>query len=310
MFSKEKELDTKSGVDVPSHQCDLSSKGVSMGRLAKFTVFVISFLAFTAGDFSRDNLRLMSLSPAADEGYADVKNRIDLSAYTDMRGSGYLSSGQVISKGVVKEAQSGFVLIGKGDRIYVSLAEGESCTSGRTLTVGRVRSEVRSPATGQPAGFVVDFLGTARLEGLIAEYGCAAVLTESFVPIAAGDILMEPRGMEEHCIEPALIEKEIGATILAAKESMDMISQFSVVYLNAGSSVGLTRGMIMNIYEGRPDIIIGHLIITDVYPETATAVVTDTLREFHPGAKTRASDKRQVEQVLRKASLCSPERGR
>ncbi len=277
-----------------------------MGRLAKFTFFVLFLLALSAGYCFNLDICFMNVSFAAEEGDAagGVK-MIDLSAYTDLRGAGYLSTGQILSKGIIKEAQSGSVLIGKGDSIYVSLADDEICSPGRSLTVGRVGSEVRYPATGEKAGFVVDFVGMARLEGRRNEYGCAAVMTESFRPIAAGDFLIETREQEGRCIEAVLCEKDISTIILAAKESMEILSQFSVVYLNAGSSMGLGRGMIMDIYEGRPDLIIGHLVIADVYPEAATAVVTDSLREFHPGAKARTSDKKQVEQVLRKASLCS-----
>jgi len=273
--------------------------------IKKYTACIFLIWAFTAGYWQEGFSQAAFASGSSEAKSSDSgDSRIDLSAYTDARAMGFLATGKIHSAGTIKDSGNGAVLIGKGDRVYVKMNPGWTCSSNKSFTICRVSSKVRDPSSRDTLGFVVDFLGVLTLDGPSGQSECGALVKESFKPVAAGDFLLQT----DHpaaCIKPIASEGNITAQIAASKESMEILSQFSVIYLKGGASLGLAKGMVMQILEKSPKTsVIGHLVISDVYPESAVAVVVESIKEFHPWTIARGAGRKDIEYLLKKAFLC------
>ena len=268
--------------------------------LRKMSVFSLMFLTF---------LVCCSAYSALGQGTYSPPPAVDISAYTDARSVGCMTSEVPLSAaGAIKEAQSGSVLIGRGERVFVEMAQDARCSEGAIFTICRVGSQVRRPDSRDVLGWVIDYLGILQVEGSPVRDLCAGVVKESFRPIERGDFLIHAAVPTTHCLEPVVTEEKIAVPIAAAKDSMQVIGQFSVVYLAGGEAKGLKKGMLMEILEGAAETIVGHLIVTDVSKDSSVAVVILSQREFHPFVLARTVGPGAMDAVLKKASLCRRDR--
>jgi hypothetical protein len=230
---------------------------------------------------------------------------VDLSAYTDMRSTGHMMiSAPIAPAGRITGSQSGSVLMGRGDRVFLEMSNNIPCPAGKTFTICRMGSEVKRPDAGDALGRVVDYLGILEMEAQTSEKVCSAIVKESFRPIEGGDFLIEPQEPRPLCLEPITTEEKITVSIAAAKDSAQVMGQFSVVYLAGGEAHGLRRGLLMEILEGSPLNPLGYLIVTEVLRDSSIAVVILSQKEFHPFALGRTVEANVLDAVLKKTSLC------
>lgn len=230
---------------------------------------------------------------------------VDLSAYTDMKSTGHMmTKGAFAPAGRIRGSQSGSVLMGRGERVYLEMGDGVPCLAGKAFTICRMGAEVKRPEVRDALGLVVDYLGILEIEAQSDEKVCSAIIRESFRPIEGGDFLIEPPEARPLCLEPVATEEKITVAIAAAKDSAQVMGQFSVVYLAGGEAQGLRRGLLMEIFEGSPLNPLGYLIVTEVLRDSSIAVVILSQKEFHPFALARTVGASALDPVLKKASLC------
>ena len=137
-----------------------------------------------------------------------------------------------------------------------------------------------------------------------------AEITESFTAVNIDDMVI-PYEQVSPCVLPVSINKELIGNIVATKDQMGIIGQFSIVYLDRGFKHGVRRGNLFEVFEVRttsyrdpktkikkmtdyldkeislPGVMLGRIAVLESRPDTATAVVVSVKENFPNGSTVK-----------------------
>ncbi|GIX46621.1 MAG: hypothetical protein KatS3mg131_0832 [Candidatus Tectimicrobiota bacterium] len=195
-------------------------------------------------------------------------------------------------------APSGHLSLADGDEIVLDAGEGAGLLVGIPLRVVRVAGVVRHPTQGHILGTLVLFLGEARVTQVQATTA-TAVITKAFDAVVLGDQVLPPSPILPP--QPARHREPTGLSgvVIAAPDGKTALAQGDVVYVNRGAEHGLRRGDRLRVLAHDtwlrhprtrrpvrlPAPAVGELVLVDVRPHTATALVTASVQEFAVGAR-------------------------
>lgn len=212
------------------------------------------------------------------------------------------------------------MMFSPSDDVYLKLAKGESVAEGKELMVFRRihRAELapRSSKIKQyhagDGGEIVRVIGALRVQSVDDEKHIArAVVLEATDPIERGfEVTDVPRVMLE--VAPRPSSRKVEAQILAATQPLGQLGENQIVFINAGSKVGVEVGnRFVVVRQGdpwrqnlsnreelvgqeRPDLnplptkafpweVVGEVRTLYVRPESSTGLITEALVELTPG---------------------------
>lgn len=167
-------------------------------------------------------------------------------------------------------------LLGKGDRIYLSLKNPEAVRPGAVFTLYRHVHEVVHPVDRIWIGNLFKIVGLVEVLETNEQPVTVKVL-RAFDSIFPGDramwftppVLPAPRS-------PGAAFDGVGM-IVDVPPAHTLVAQGQVVYLDHGSEDGLRRGDLLEVFResGRlPKRVVGELKVLSVEPHTAAAVIT------------------------------------
>jgi len=246
---------------------------------------------------------------------------IDVSSLADTRALGFFRQEMIEPWGRIFESKTERILLGKGDTAYAKMYK-EDIKPGDKFTIYSISDPVDHPTTGKEFGYAYSFKGILEIEKAQEDYHVAKI-SESFRTIYKDDLLI-PYHPVSSCLLPIPCKGTVTAYIVAAKDGLDLLGQYSVVYLDAGHNGGVVRGNLLEAIEEKesisdpqkkemvalPPTILGKILILETTESTSTGVVFWASKDFTNGTKIRSQTWDERPRELAMLPECQIEQGK
>ena len=221
---------------------------------------------------------------------------IDVSSFTNTKDLGFLGKEKTEPWGQIFDIKAEKIMIGENDTVYVKMYK-DNIKPGDTFIIYGISDPVKHPVTGNQFGYIHFFKGIIEIEKVLKDYHVAKI-KESFRAIYKDDLLMPYRPISS-CITLIPCNRNINAHIVASKDELTLLAQYSVVYIDAGFYDKVYRGNILEVTEEResklpkqekvslPPAVLGKILILDTTEDTSAGVVFCSSKNFANGAKVR-----------------------
>lgn len=195
--------------------------------------------------------------------------------------------------GVIEHSPKESYLVSSFDKVYVRAKEGAK--PGDRFAVYRTQKEIEHPVTGEPFGYVIELLGSLRIEATGSEYA-TAVIENSYGPIERGDWVGGAPEFMGQRVEPAANSGTAKGYIVETMENgIATIAEHHVIFIDRGRAHGVKAGNVMTIMhrgdgftkdeEGLPYEDVGEALVIDARENVATAMVIKSVLELSVGDK-------------------------
>ena len=223
---------------------------------------------------------------------------IDVSSLANTKALGFLIQDTIEPWGRIFDIKGEKILISKNDTVYVKMYK-KGIKPGDKFTIYTVSNPIKHPLTGEKFGYIHSFKGILEIKKAKLNYHIA-IIDESFRTISKNDLLI-PFHPVSSCIVTIPTLRTLTAHIVASKDALDLLGQYSVVYIDSGYDMGIRRGNLFEAIEEResipdeekkeraalPPTILGKILILETTEDTSTAVVFWAAKNFTNGAKIR-----------------------
>jgi len=213
--------------------------------------------------------------------YKTQSNRVD-----------FLSKAKFEQAGEIVDHIDDLLLLGQHDTVFFTMPEETNVQLGDTFTVFRMREKVKHPKKGGSLGYVVDLLGeietvnsTTLKNGRVVYTGD---ITFSMAEMSVEDrVVMMPR--EPYIVTLNKTSLDLKGSVVAFEPGRSFFGQQDIVFIDLGLKDGLEIGNSFSIWRESknkkrlPGYFVGNLLVIHVEPSTATALVTNSLRELFVG---------------------------
>jgi len=238
---------------------------------------------------------------------------VDVSSLTNVESIGFLSRKKVESWGYIFSSETGKVLLCEGDTVYILVEKEHHIKHGDLFTIYHESPLLKHPLTKKKLGYTISFLGRVvikdQVKGQVKGHLYIAEIVETYRGVRAGDSIL-PYEPISPCIKPLSLDREITTNIVAVKDQHELISRFSVVYVAYGYNHGIRKGNLFKIVRKTsdlPDVVLGHLLVLEARPDTATCVVVDSKKEFSNGAHIKSINWTKAQSILSTIPECRVE---
>jgi LysM repeat protein len=259
---------------------------------------------------------------------------IDVSRMINIESIGFLSPGQVEPSGHIFADETERVFLTNGDMVYVAIKREAEVKPGDLFNVYRQTPLLGSRNDSDKVKYLITFLGRIVLieevkdrgRKRIEEYLYKAEIVQNYEGMRVGDPIFPVYPLSA-CVWPTQPDwkklkkvkgcwdlRECKIPIVCAKGGWEIIGPFSVVYLAGGFTQGIRRGNILKIVSplapdtpkepALPDVTLGHILVLEARPDTATALVISATSEFSKGVFVKCISGSEVEGVLRVLPEC------
>ena len=223
---------------------------------------------------------------------------VDVSSLTNVNALGLLLREMIVPWGKIFDVKSEKILLSEGDTVYVKMYK-ENIKPGDKFTIYSVSDPIKHPFTRRPFGYIYSFKGILEMGSAKKGYHIAKI-RDSFKTIYKNDLLI-PYHPVSSCILPIPFRYDIAAYIVAAKDKLELLGQYSVVYIDAGSDKNIQTGNIFEAIQERestsepltketvalPPTILGKILILKTTEETSVGVVFWASKNFTNGVTVR-----------------------
>jgi hypothetical protein len=223
---------------------------------------------------------------------------VDVSSFTTVNAAGLLLHEMIAPWGRIFDFDTEKILLSENDTVYVKMYK-EDIKPGDIFIVYSILGPVDHPLTNEKFGHIYSFKGILEMGKAQKGYHIAQI-EESFQSIDKNDLLI-PYTPVSSCILPIPCKIDTPCTIVAAKDELEVLGQYSVVYIDAGSSQKVQTGNIFDIIQEResiseprtkemvllPPALVGKIIILTTTEYTSTGVVFWASKNFKKGCKAR-----------------------
>lgn len=218
----------------------------------------------------------------ADESYPGSEEPLLIGAELIFE-SGYIAD-NIESSGVISDSSDGRILFASGDNVNLILnGRGEGISVGDEFTIFRKPAYVTHPKTKRKVGMLFIPVGVLEINRVQGGEGAGRII-KSYYHISPGDYIQPYREVSS-VIAPPPITPILHGYVIESQEGEKLIAEYSIVYLDRGSSDGIFPGMVFHVVSGKYDDIIGELKIISVQATTSTALVTKSVKPFDIGSK-------------------------
>lgn len=223
---------------------------------------------------------------------------VDISGFTDVNAIGLLLHERIMPWGKILDFHNEKILHTAGEPAYVKMYK-ENIKPGDKFTICNISDSINHPLTGKQFGYLYSFKGILEIEKAQKGYYIAKI-SESYKTIQKNDILI-PYHPTLSCMLPVPYHGDITPHIVASKDKLEVLGQYSVVYIDAGSKKNIQEGNIFEAIQERvslsepttkemvtlPPIILGKIIILKTTEDTSAGVVFWVSKDFKNGVKVR-----------------------
>ena len=223
---------------------------------------------------------------------------VDVSSFTTVNAAGLLLHEMIAPWGRIFDFDTEKIMLSEGDTVYVKMYK-ENIKPGDIFTIYSVSDPVDHPLTNEKIGYIYSFKGMLEMGKAQKGYHIAQI-RESFKSIDRNDLLI-PYTPVPSCILPIPCKSDTPFSIVAAKDNLEVLGQYSVVYIDAGSSQNVRTGNIFDVIQEResiaeprtkemvllPPTVLGKILILKTTEYTSTGVVFWATKNFKKGIKVR-----------------------
>ena len=230
---------------------------------------------------------------------------VDVSGLTNVNDMGRLSTEPVAPWGFIFSTDTERMILSSGDMVFVRMEEGRQVKPGDLFTVYKSSVQLKHPFTGKMTGYVLSYLGKLAITEHVRDNLYKADVVESYRAVRLGDTLI-PYQPVSPCVQLVPSKPDLTTQVVAVKDQMEIIGQFSVVYLPLGYNDGVLRGNLFDILKRKaaesapssslyaskerialPDLVVGHILVIEATPDTATCVVISAKENVANGVSVR-----------------------
>ncbi len=184
-------------------------------------------------------------------------------------------------------------MFGQHDEVYVKTVE--DAEVGEKYTIFRTEGKLKHPVTGEMLGYNIRVLGELEITEKDKETAKAKII-RSYDAITRNDRLKPLESVTTEIVLKSS-EQQIEGYIVATQENLNLIGEGQIVYIDRGTSDGITEGNIFTIYRPAkklkevisgeevesPIEIIGKLVVVKARENVSTALITKSKKEITKG---------------------------
>lgn len=235
--------------------------------------------------------------------------------------AGYLTLQKPQPLGHVYASDSQRLMLGKGDALFLDFGENEGVKNGDLFSISRCSDRLEHPYTKSNMGYLLSPRAKVVIKERTRKNIFRAEIMEQYGDSGIGDLVF-PFVPALPCVKPLPVEKELRGIIAAMQSQQENAGKFSIVYLDCGSDKGLRPGHLLEILRIKnvPDpaipepiwinavcelfkvktfaelleklsresvlyeLVVGHMMVLDVRPDTATALILLSKENIRKGA--------------------------
>ena len=249
---------------------------------------------------------------------------VNISSLTNTKDLGFLIQETIEPWGRIFDFQIEKILVSKNDTVYVKMYK-KDIKPGDKFTIFGISDPISHPSTEKKFGYIHIFKGILEIEKTQEDYYVAKI-SELFRSIQKKDLREDLHQADIMPYNPApscilLIpckESTLTAHVWAAKDKLELLGQYSVVYIDAGHSMGVRKGNVFEAIEERessfdeqkkesvalPPTILGKILILDTKENTSTGVVFWASKNFSTGVKVRPQVWHKQQEELSNLPAC------
>jgi hypothetical protein len=174
---------------------------------------------------------------------------VDISMFTKPEAMGYLSLVKVEGWGFIEATTSSRMGLLEGDTAFLRFEKNsEAIHKGQEFAIVTCSSLIRHPLTDQPLGYIVSSRGKLVIKERINEDHFRAQVTQVYSEVGVGSLVMPAAPLSE-CVHPMATDPKLYGNVVALKENLQVVGQFSVVYLDSGFKDGVKRGSVFDLIK-------------------------------------------------------------
>ena len=184
-----------------------------------------------------------------------------------------------------------------GDMIYINKGTADEVKEGDVYVAFRPRQEVYHPVTSEIMGTQIDILGHLRVRNLEPDTAAAEII-KSYNYVQIGDPIMPLSELSVPLQKPELgnsktyglrVGNQLIGHIIHERIGRPGVSYGDIVYVDVGAAQGVQPADNFIVYrevgEGFPRQAIGRLSVLSVQEQTATALITESIKTINIGEK-------------------------
>ncbi len=184
-----------------------------------------------------------------------------------------------------------------GDSIYINRGTAHDVREGDVFLAFRPLREIRHPITSELIGTQIDVLGRLRVKALEPEISCAEIV-KSYNYIEIGNPIMPISELSIPMKKPLIgnsrsygfkVGNQLIGHIIAERIGHVGISEGDIVFIDVGAAQGVQPAdsfiIFREIGEGYPNQAIGRISVLSVQKQTATTLVTESVKTIELGEK-------------------------
>lgn len=246
---------------------------------------------------------------------------IHLPGMTIPGAAGFLTLQRPIPMGTVYASDSEKLMLSKGDSLFLDFGENEGVKAGDFFAVSRLSAPLEHPFKLVESAYLVSPRAKVVVKERARKNIFRSEIVEQYADSGIGDMVL-PFVSASPCLKPLPVEKELRGIIAALQNQQEHAGRYSIVYLDCGSDTGLKPGHLLEILRIRtvPDpavpppisenwllelfkvktfeelwaklsresvlyeLVIGHMMVLEVRPDTTTAIILDCKENIRKGA--------------------------
>lgn len=209
----------------------------------------------------------------------------------------YRAAGQIADKLptiAIVASQDDRILLGTNDAAIINAP----IPAGTRFTLVRANRRIYHPVTGAYLGWLIRILGSAEVTCrgertstvALRTANAAAEIGDYLIPIDPNDVL-EQNALAGKAQEECIPAGASDGVIVAFNEDRGAVGEQDLAYIDIGTAAGVAPGRRFTIYreiapEGR--LTVGELQVLRAGVQTATALITTSIREVQVGDLLRA----------------------
>lgn len=249
-----------------------------------------------------DVIRLHRRKGVATRVSEDLIEKIHFN-YAPIERVGFIRKNPVVPHGTLHGVRAERELIADGDIVYLTPAADRTLTPGQRYTSFRILPPIKDTVSGEYIGRQHLLTGVLEIIQTEPDYAIAKVVN-TYRPIEVGDGIMPYyRRLPRIDLQPS--EAGIDGDIILSEEHKTIFGETEVVFINKGKADGVKPGQLYSIYlrdrhklaekgdgqKSKPVLVTpvdyGELLILHTEDTTATALITDSAKEFGSGSRVR-----------------------
>ncbi|MCL4477999.1 MAG: LysM peptidoglycan-binding domain-containing protein [Deltaproteobacteria bacterium] len=240
-----------------------------------------------------------SIETATPYSSAFVTTKENTYMYPSIDSAGFITAHELISAGeIVASLNSEKHIFGQHDKVFVDIGSGSGVNVGDRFFIYKTDGKVYDPASDDSLGYKIKILGILKITKVDNANVSECDIVESFDVIRVHDKLL-PYEEGTKTINITLAADPVQGYIAYGKTRSKIYGEGNIVYIDRGSNSGVRVGNTFVIYKDRkpvkdpatgkvlhlPKEVLGKLLVIDVQSDTATAIITKSVKEIEIGNK-------------------------